>query len=52
MIDAIKAVADSARSGTAEKAAKRSAISNLTEKRKEVFVLVSAKSFANAKTQQ
>ena len=43
--DAMKAIADSTRAGTAEKAAKRSALNNLTEKGKELFVLVSAKTF-------
>ena len=47
MADTLKALSAATNGGTAEKAAKRSAINNLTEKGKELFVLVYAKSFAD-----
>ena len=47
ILDAFQAIADSTRSETDKKAAKRSATNNLTVKGKELFVLVSAKSFAD-----
>ena len=48
MVDVIKAMTDFTRIESEKKAAKRSVLNNLTVKAKYLFVLVSAKSFADA----
>ena len=48
MINVLKAMTDSTRMESEKKAAKRSVLNNLTVKAKYLFVLVSAKSFADA----